>query len=327
MKVSRVIWSHCLCKQSKQVGEWIHQSVLLHEAIDALQIKPGGVYVDGTYGRGGHSQMILEQLSSDGRLLVVDKDPAAIASAEQALGKDPRTYIYRGSFAEFGKAMTATGWQRPADGILLDLGVSSPQLDDAGRGFSFRQQGPLDMRMDPERGESAAQWLANAEEQDIARILKEYGEERFSKRIARAIVKARDESPIDTTQRLAAIVAAAVPTREKGKDPATRTFQAIRIYINHELEDLQSCLEQSVELLASGGRLVVISFHSLEDRMVKRFIRKQVQGDQLPLDLPVTHVEINARMRTIGKPVKASDKEIRNNPRARSAIMRVAERL
>lgn len=307
--------------------EWTHQSVLLHEAIEALELKPGGVYVDGTYGRGGHSQMILEQLSSEGRLLVVDKDPAAIASAEQAFGNDSRTYIYRGSFAEIGQALHQTGWERPADGILLDLGMSSPQLDDASRGFSFRQEGPLDMRMNPDEGESAAQWLAHADEKDIAYVLKEFGEERFSKRVARAIVQAREESPIDTTQRLAAIAAQAIPFREKGKDPATRTFQAIRIYINHELEDLKNCLEQSVEALAPGGRLVVISFHSLEDRIVKRFIRKQVQGDQLPLDLPVTYVEVNAKMRAIGKPVKASYEETRNNPRARSAIMRIAERL
>jgi len=319
-----VIWSHC---PSRQVGDWIHQSVLLREAIEALQLKPGGVYVDGTYGRGGHSQMILKQLSSDGRLLVVDKDPAAIACAEQAMGSDPRTYIYRGSFAEIGKALSETDWNRKADGILLDLGVSSPQLDDAARGFSFRQEGPLDMRMDPEQGESAAQWLAHEDEQEIAHVLKEYGEERFSKRIARAIVKAREETPIDTTQQLAAIVAAAVPTREKGKDPSTRTFQAIRIYINHELDDLKACLEQSVELLATGGRLVVISFHSLEDRIVKRFIRKQVQGEQLPPDLPITHIQVNAKLRSVGKPVKAGNDEIKNNPRARSAIMRIAERV
>ncbi len=324
MKVYLVIWSHCPCRQ---VGDWIHQSVLLREAIDALQLKPGGVYVDGTYGRGGHSQMILEQLSSDGRLLVVDKDPAAIASAEQAFGSDTRTYIYRGSFAEIGQAITEAGWNRKVDGILLDLGVSSPQLDDAARGFSFRQEGPLDMRMDPEHGESAAQWLAHEDEQEIAHVLKEYGEERFSKRIARAIVKAREETPIDTTQQLAAIVAAAVPTREKGKDPSTRTFQAIRIYINHELDDLKACLEQSVELLATGGRLVVISFHSLEDRIVKRFIRKQVQGEQLPPDLPVTHIQVNAKLRSVGKPVRASNEEIKSNPRARSAIMRIAERV
>jgi len=271
--------------------------------------------------------MILQQLSADGRLLVIDKDPTAIAAAKAALGDDPRTYIYRGSFAELGEIVANTGWARPLDGILLDLGVSSPQLDTPERGFSFRQAGPLDMRMDPSRGESAASWLAHASERDISQVLKEYGEERFHKRIARAIVNARAESPIDTTQRLAAIVAAAIPTREQGKDPATRSFQGIRIYINHELEDLQRCLDNAVELLATGGRLVVISFHSLEDRIVKRFMRKQSKGDEYPLDLPITHVESNAKLREVGKAVRPSEAEIKRNPRARSAIMRIAERL
>jgi 16S rRNA (cytosine1402-N4)-methyltransferase len=309
------------------VDERTHQSVLLEEAIAALRLKPEGVYVDGTYGRGGHSHMILQQLSADGRLLVIDKDPAAITSAQTALGDDPRTYIYSGSYARLDDILAKTGWQRPVDGILLDLGVSSPQLDDPERGFSFRQPGPLDMRMDPSRGESAADWLVHATEQEISEVLQDYGEERFHKRIARAIVKARTESPIDTTQRLAAIVAAAIPTREKGKDPATRSFQGIRIYINHELEDLQQCLDSSVELLAAGGRLVVISFHSLEDRIVKRFMRKQSKGDEYPLDLPITHVESNAKLREVGKAVRPSEAEIKRNPRARSAIMRVAERL
>lgn len=271
--------------------------------------------------------MILQQLSAQGRLLVMDKDPAAIAAAQQQLGVDPRTYIYRGSFAQLGPAMAATGWERQADGILLDLGVSSPQLDDAQRGFSFRKSGPLDMRMDPATGQSAAQWLAEASEQDISRVLKELGEERFHRRIARAIVNARVQATITTTRELAAIVAAAIPTREQGKDPATRTFQAIRIHINRELEDLQRCLEASVDLLAQGGRLVVISFHSLEDRIVKRFMRAQSRGEEFPLDLPVTHVESNARLRIIGKPVRPGTAETRANPRARSAIMRVAERL
>jgi len=271
--------------------------------------------------------MILQQLSAEGRLLVIDKDPTAIAAARATLGSDPRTYIYSGSYAQLGEIVTSTGWQRPVDGILLDLGVSSPQLDDPQRGFSFRQSGPLDMRMDPSRGESAAAWLTRAAEQEISQILKDYGEERFHKRIARAIVKAREESPIDTTQRLAAIVAAAIPFREQGKDPATRSFQGIRIYINRELDDLQQCLDSSVELLAAGGRLVVISFHSLEDRIVKRFIRKQCKGDEYPIDLPITHVESNATMREVGKPVRASEAEVKRNPRARSAIMRVAERL
>lgn len=304
-----------------------HQSVLLEEAIAALRLKPEGVYVDGTYGRGGHSEMILQQLSAQGRLLVIDKDPVAIAAARAALGDDQRTYIYSGSYARLPEIVAKTGWERPADGILLDLGVSSPQLDDPARGFSFRQSGPLDMRMDPATGESAASWLAQAPEQEISRVLRDYGEERFHKRIARAIVRARQEAPIDTTQRLAAIVAAAIPTREHGKDPATRSFQGIRIYINHELDELQECLASSVELLAAGGRLVVISFHSLEDRIVKRFIRKQSRGDEYPPDLPITHVESKATLREVGKPVRPSEAEIKRNPRARSAIMRVAERI
>lgn len=271
--------------------------------------------------------MILQQLSDQGRLLVMDKDPAAIATAHRQFGEDPRTYIYSGSFADIGLAMRETGWARKADGILLDLGVSSPQLDAAERGFSFRQRGPLDMRMDPTTGQSAAQWLAVASEQEISRVLKELGEERFHKRIARAILKAREETAITTTSELAAIVAAAIPTREQGKDPATRTFQAIRIHINHELEDLQHCLEASVEVLAQGGRLVVISFHSLEDRIVKRFMRTQSRGQEFPPDLPITHVESNASMRVIGKPVRPAATETRVNPRARSAIMRIAERL
>jgi len=305
----------------------LHQSVLRNEALAALHIKPEGVYIDGTYGRGGHSQMILQQLSESGRLLVIDKDPAAIATAQERLGDDTRTYIYRGSFAELAEAVEATGWQQPVDGILLDLGVSSPQLDEAERGFSFRQDGPLDMRMDPDSGVSAAQWLATVEEQDLVKVLKEYGEERFAKRIARAITQTREETPINTTQQLASIVAKAVPTREKGKDPATRTFQAIRIEINHELDDLKRSLAASVELLNKGGRLVVISFHSLEDRIVKRFIRDQVKGQELPHDLPIRHVEINSTMKSIGKAVKANEDEVKANPRARSAIMRVAEKL
>lgn len=271
--------------------------------------------------------MILQHLSSEGRLLVIDKDPAAIAAARQTLEDDPRTYIYSGSYADIEQIIASAGWQRPLDGILLDLGVSSPQLDDAERGFSFRQTGPLDMRMDPTRGESAAEWLASASEQEISQVLRDYGEERFHKRIARAIVRTREEEAIRTTQRLAAIVAAAMPTRERGKDPATRTFQGIRIFINHELDELQQCLDASVDLLATGGRLVVISFHSLEDRIVKRFMRKQSRGDEYPPDLPITHIESNAKLREVGKAVRPSEAELKQNPRARSAIMRVAERL
>lgn len=269
--------------------------------------------------------MILQHLSSEGRLLVIDKDPAAIAAAHQALDADSRTYIYSGSYAEIGQIIANAGWDA-VDGILLDLGVSSPQLDDATRGFSFRQSGPLDMRMDPTRGQSAADWLANAPEQEISQVLRDFGEERFHKRIARAIVKTREEETIRTTQRLAAIVAAAIPTRERGKDPATRSFQGIRIFINHELDELQQCLDASVDLLAAGGRLVVISFHSLEDRIVKRFMRKQSRGDEYPLDLPITHIESNAKLREVGKAVRPGEIELKRNPRARSAIMRIAER-
>ena len=271
--------------------------------------------------------MILKQLSAQGRLLVIDKDPTAIAAAQVALGDDPRTYIYSGSYARLDEIVARTGWQQPIDGILLDLGVSSPQLDDPARGFSFRQAGPLDMRMDPARGESAADWLAHAAEQEISAVLAEYGEERFQKRIARAIVKAREESPIDTTQRLAAIVAAAIPTREQGKDPATRSFQAIRIYINQELEDLHRCLGQVVEVLCVGGRLAVISFHSLEDRIVKNFMRKEARGDDFPEDFPVTADQLNPRLRLVGKAVRAGEAEVGANPRARSAVLRVAEKV
>ncbi len=303
----------------------IHQSVLLHEAIDALKIESDGCYVDGTYGRGGHSQMILDRLSDNGRLMVMDKDPEAIATAQQSIGQDPRTYIYRGSFADIEQSIANTGWQRKIDGLLLDLGVSSPQLDNAERGFSFRRDGPLDMRMDPDSGLSAAQWLAQVKQEELVTVLKEYGEERFAKRIARAIIQVREQEMIASTQQLASIVAQAVPVREKGKDPATRTFQAIRIYLNRELDALSDCLEASLSLLNKGGRLVVISFHSLEDRIVKRFMRKHSQGEQYPLDLPIQHVELNAKLRVIGKPVKASSDEVNVNVRARSAIMRIAE--
>ncbi|MGD8782961.1 MAG: 16S rRNA (cytosine(1402)-N(4))-methyltransferase RsmH [Thioalkalispiraceae bacterium] len=304
-----------------------HETVLLNEAIDALRIKPEGVYVDGTYGRGGHSQMILEQLSESGRLLVMDKDPDAIAEARQRFQDDPRTYIYSGSFANISDALDETSWNQPADGILLDLGVSSPQLDDAERGFSFRRDGPLDMRMDPEQGLSAAEWLAQVKEDELVSVLFEYGEERYARRIARAILREREKLAITRTQQLASIVAQAVPTREKGKDPATRTFQAIRIEINHELDDLKTCLAASVDSLKKGGRLVVISFHSLEDRIVKRFMREQSRGKQYPHDLPIRHVEMNAHLKLIGKAIKASKNEVQFNPRARSAIMRVAEKL
>jgi len=305
----------------------IHQPVLLEEALTALNIKPDGCYVDGTFGRGGHSQEIIKQLGESGKLLAFDKDPQAIAQAESIAANDERLHVKQGSFTQLKQTVEDLGWQGKVDGVFLDLGVSSPQLDDAERGFSFRFDGPLDMRMDPDSGQSAAQWLASAEERDIMMVLFDYGEEKFARRIASAIVAARQEQPINTTKRLASIVAAANPSREKNKDPSTRTFQAIRIFINQELEDLKTCLAQAVDLLAPGGRLVVISFHSLEDRIVKRFIREQCKGDDFPLDLPVMHVQLNQNMKMVGKAIKAGRKEFNENPRARSAVMRVAERL
>jgi 16S rRNA (cytosine1402-N4)-methyltransferase len=304
-----------------------HISVLLDEAITGLAIKPNGRYIDGTFGRGGHSRAILEQLGKEGMLLAMDKDPAAIEKAQTEFTSDKRFVLRQGSFAMLEERVKELGWMGQVDGILLDLGVSSPQLDVADRGFSFLHDGPLDMRMDPHQGISAADWLASAKEQEITQVLKEYGEERFAKRIARAIVKQRDESPIRTTKQLAAIVSAANPKHEKGKDPATRSFQAIRIFINQELEDIKTCLSQVIDVLKPGGRLVVISFHSLEDRIIKRFIREQVKGDDFPPDLPITHVQLNPKMKSVGKAVRASNEELARNPRARSAVMRVAERL
>lgn len=304
-----------------------HKPVLLDEAITGLAIKPDGRYIDGTFGRGGHSRAILDKLNAQGRLLAMDKDPVAIAQAEKDFSNDERFVLRQGSFAMLGETVTELGWMGQVDGILLDLGVSSPQLDSPERGFSFLHDGPLDMRMDPHQGISAADWLATAKEQEITQVLKEYGEERFAKRIARAIINVRDESPIHTTRQLASIIAAANPKHEKGKDPATRSFQAIRIFINQELTDIKACLSQVVDVLKPGGRLVAISFHSLEDRMIKRFIREQVKGDDFPLDLPVTHAQLNPKMKMIGKAVRAGKAELGVNPRARSAVMRVAERL
>jgi len=305
----------------------IHKPVLLEETLTALNIKPDGCYVDGTFGRGGHSQEIIKQLGENGKLLAFDKDPQAIATANAIAANDDRLHVKQGSFTQLKQTIDELGWKGKVDGIFLDLGVSSPQLDDAERGFSFRFDGPLDMRMDPDHGMSAAQWLASAEERDIMMVLFDYGEEKFARRIASAIVAAREEQPINTTKRLASIVAAANPSRERNKDPSTRTFQAIRIFINQELEDLKTCLSQAVDILAPGGRLVVISFHSLEDRIVKRFIREQCKGDDYPLDLPVMHAQLNQNMKMIGKAIKAGRNELDENPRARSAVMRIAEKL
>lgn len=304
-----------------------HRPVLLEESLEALALRPDGVYVDGTFGRGGHSGAILARLGPGGRLLAFDKDPAAVAAAQGRYGGDRRFSIVRGSFAMLAETAQGQGLMGRVDGVLLDLGVSSPQLDDAARGFSFLRDGPLDMRMDPQAGPSAAQWLAAASEREIAEVLWRLGEERHARRIARALVAARREAPIETTGRLAELIAAAVPGREPHKHPATRSFQAIRIHVNRELEELEACLAQVPQVLAPGGRLAVISFHSLEDRIVKRFMRREAQGPELPRRLPVPAAQARPRLRVVGKARRPGEDELRENPRARSAVLRVAERL
>ncbi len=304
-----------------------HRPVLLEASIEALAVRPDGRYVDATFGRGGHSAAILERLGEDGGLLALDRDPEAVAVGRARFGDDPRFCIRRAAFSSLAEQVEALGWSGSVDGVLLDLGVSSPQLDDAGRGFSFMRPGPLDMRMDPDAGESAAEWLNRAGEREIARVLFEYGEERFSRRIARRIVEARDQGPLATTDQLVALIEAAVPRREPGKHPATRSFQAIRIRVNRELEELDAVLEQAVAVLAPGGRLAVISFHSLEDRRVKRFIRAQARGRELPPEVPVTGEPEGRTLKPVGRQQRADAEECRANPRARSAVLRVAERL
>jgi len=304
-----------------------HETVLLKEAVDALVLDDGGIYIDGTYGRGGHTAALLERLSSKGCVLAIDKDPEAIDDARDRWAGEPRFAIESGSFAQMAEFSERRGWLCDVSGVLLDLGVSSPQLDNAQRGFSFLKSGKLDMRMNPEVGQSAAQWLAKAPEHEIADVIYQYGDERFSRRIARAIVREREIAPIDDTLRLAEIIADAVPKHEKGKHPATRSFQAIRIFINEELDDLQKGLEAAVSVLARGGRLAVISFHSLEDRIVKRFMRRETQGAPVPRRLPVPGDVATGRLRLVGKAIRPNAEEVAANPRARSAIMRVAERL
>ncbi|MDO8345334.1 MAG: 16S rRNA (cytosine(1402)-N(4))-methyltransferase RsmH [Cellvibrio sp.] len=304
-----------------------HITVLLNEAVAALVTDPSGFYVDGTFGRGGHSALVMQQLSADGRLLGIDKDLAAIATAKTRFADDARFAIAHGSFAELAQLVAERDMTGKVAGVLLDLGVSSPQLDEAERGFSFMQDGPLDMRMDQTRGQSAADWINTASEDDIIWVFREYGEERFAKRMARAILAERQKSPFTRTKHLAEVIKEANPAWEKGKHPATRAFQAIRIQVNNELTDLDSVLEQALAVLAPGGRLVVISFHSLEDRAVKRFIRRQELGDPVPKGLPLRDDQLNKRMRSLSKAVKASDEEINANVRSRSAVMRVAEKL
>lgn len=309
-------------------AEYKHITVLLNEAVDTLVEDPDGFYIDGTFGRGGHSELVLSRLSEQGQLMGIDKDPEAIACAAERFGDDPRFSIERGSFAQLEEFVRRRELAGQVDGVLLDLGVSSPQLDDPNRGFSFMSDGPLDMRMNPDVGESAAEWLAHAAEKEIADVLYTYGEERHSRRMARAIVNERELDPIVTTGRLAKIITEANPAWEKGKNPATRAFQGIRIFINRELEDLEDCLDQALEMLKPGGRLVVISFHSLEDRIVKRFIRKYVKGDEhLPPGIPVTDDMLNIRLKAVGKALKAGRDEVSGNPRSRSAVMRVAKKV
>jgi 16S rRNA (cytosine1402-N4)-methyltransferase len=308
-------------------GERAHAPVLLDAALDGLRVMAEGCYVDGTFGRGGHARAILARLGSAGRLYALDRDPEAVAHARAAFGDEPRLYVERGSFADLLDFAERQGIAGRVDGLLLDLGVSSPQLDDPSRGFSFQSDGPLDMRMDPGSGESAADWLARASEREIATVLRDYGEERFASRIARAVVQARTTVPLRTTAALAALVARASPARDPHKHPATRTFQAIRIYVNRELEALAQCLEQSLKVLAGGARLVVISFHSLEDRIVKRFMRDRARGEVLPRGLPVTGTPAPGELRLVGKAIRPDAAEVAANPRARSAVLRIAERV
>ena len=302
-----------------------HRTVLLEEAVDALALKPGAVCVDATFGRGGHSRRILERLNEAGRLIALDRDPAAVAAGREIA--DARLKVIHAAFSSLEEVLKAEGVAR-VDGVLLDLGVSSPQLDEAGRGFSFRHDAPLDMRMDTSRGQTAAEWLAQASQRELAEVIKNYGEERFANAVAKAIVAARSGGAIATTRQLAEIVASAVRTREQGQHPATRSFQAIRIHLNQELEELSLALPQAVAALNPGGRLVVISFHSLEDRIVKRFLRDESRPPQLPARLPLRAAELPPpRLRLVGKPIMPTAAEIDANPRARSAVMRVAERI
>ena len=303
-----------------------HSPVLFHEVLEALNIRPDGICLDGTFGRGGHSRGILGQLDDRGRLYALDRDPTA-ADAALLLDHDQRFRFVATPFSALKSVAEARELDGRVDGILLDLGVSSPQLDRAERGFSFQQDGPLDMRMDTTSGQTAAEWLSKASDDEIIRVLKEFGEERFARRIATAILAYRLEAPLQTTRQLAALIEEAVPVRERNKHPATRSFQAIRIFINGELDELRQALQAALDILSPGGRLAVISFHSLEDRMVKRFMRDQALGDKIPRGVPIMGDRLNAHMRLIGKKITAKRDEVERNPRSRSAVLRVAEKL
>lgn len=303
----------------------LHQPVMLEAVLEALVVKAGSIYLDGTLGRGGHAQAILQQ---GGRVYAIDQDPEAIAYAQQRFGGDGQPLTIRhGSFEMLKPFCDEWAITGKVSGLLLDLGVSSPQLDQAERGFSFQHDGPLDMRMDNSAGVTAAEWLASAEEKDIADVLWRFGEERYSRNIAKRIVRQRQQQPLQTTKQLADLIADASPRSERNKHPATRTFQAIRIFINRELDVLDQVLQQSLDVLKVGGRLAVISFHSLEDRIVKRFMRAQARGVELPRGLPVREGATGKTLRLLGKAMRPSDEEVVENPRARSAVLRVAERL
>lgn len=305
----------------------MHQSVLLHESISGLAIKPQGIYFDGTFGRGGHSQAVLNALGETGRLYAIDKDLDAIAHAKASFGHDSRFHIFHGSFAQIKQFAQEVGVFGKVDGILLDLGVSSPQIDEAQRGFSFMQEGPLDMRMDVTQALSAARFVNEAEEDEMIYVFKVYGEERFARRIARAIVVAREKKPFKSTLQLAEVVKAANPKWEKHKHPATRVFQAIRIHVNQELNDLKTFLEHSLEVLAPQGRLAIISFHSLEDRLVKHFMRDKEQGERAPFEVPLRYEETKTNFKRVGKAIMPQEKEVQDNARARSAVLRIGEKL
>ena len=303
-----------------------HQSVLLDEALESLNIRPSGNYVDATFGRGGHSRAILQKLDEAGRLIAFDQDPEAVVFAKRQFATEPRLTIEHCNFDQIANVIEQYGLTRKIDGVLMDLGVSSPQLDDAGRGFSFLRSGPLDMRMDTSRGETARQWLARVKPADLIRVLKKYGEEKFARRITTAIVETRVKREITETGDLAEIISNAIPVKEKNKHPATRSFQAIRIYINDELQAIERGLQAAVSVLATGGRLSVISFHSLEDRIVKRFMRDISSRPKLPAGFPVMEADIELPFRLVAKPVVADVDELKHNPRARSARLRVLER-
>ena len=304
-----------------------HKPVLVAETLAALDLEADGYYVDATFGRGGHTALILQALGREGRVLALDRDPAAIAAGRQRFADEVRLTLVHSPFADIAACVQTHAYGRPCRGVLFDLGVSSPQLDDPARGFSFRADGPLDMRMDPTRGEPVSAWLARAGVDEIRQVIATLGEERFARGVAQAIVRARAEAPIERTSQLVAVVARAVKTREPGKNPATRTFQALRMFINDELGQIETALGGALEVLDRGGRLAVISFHSLEDRLVKRFMKRESEVDPALLDLPILPPDVQPRLKLVGRKARAGDVEVDSNPRSRSALLRVAEKV